>query len=388
MQKPEHFDVVVVGAGPAGGLLGYYLAQRNVNVLIIDKKALPRYKACGGGLTKRALSLLPLDIDDVVEDYSLTARLSFQYRVVFHKTFKDPIIAMVMRDKFDHFLIKRAMETGAHFKEKTEFVSCFGSAGDLTIVTTKGNFKSKMLVGADGIHSKVGTTLKLNIKRKHMTAIEGEVFLQNPKILRQLQHTVHFDFGAITKGYGWVFPKKNHLSIGMLSVSNNAANLKSHFFGYLNIKGFGTQSEIHSLRGHVIPYAPSKTNRYANNRGLLVGDAAGIVDPITGEGIYYAFREAKIASDIISHALFKGDSSITRYNQVLKKDLLTDIFRAQKLAHVLYKLPKLSHRIMTKHGDKIAENHIKIITGGKTYSELHKEVFGVPGLRTLLSLRN
>ncbi|MFC1877307.1 FAD-dependent monooxygenase [Thermodesulfobacteriota bacterium] len=128
----DFFDVTIVGAGPSGSTLGYYLSEKGFKVLIIEKKKLPRYKPCGGGITQRASNLLPFDFDDVVEDYSLTAKILFNNIEVLSKDFDSPIVSMVMRDKFDYFLINKAKEKGVVVKDKNKFLSIEGDPGSLT----------------------------------------------------------------------------------------------------------------------------------------------------------------------------------------------------------------------------------------------------------------
>jgi flavin-dependent dehydrogenase len=295
---------------------------------------------------------------------------------------------MVMRDKFDFFLVKKAMKAGAYLNDQTNFISLSGTTGNLDVETTKGNFKTKIIVGADGVNSNVAKAIQLNVKKKQMMAIEAEVFLNNPETLKELQHSVHFDLGMIPGGYGWVFPKRDHLSIGMLSVSKQARDIKRFFKAYLESKAIHAHADIRSLKGHMIPYGPAKSNSYANKNGMLVGDATGFVDPITGEGIYYAFREAQIAAEIISDDVLSINESAEKYNTLLKKELMHDLDCAQKLAYILYKIPVVSHRVLKAHGKSIGENHLEIITGKKSYGELFNEVLSLSGIRTLLTIRS
>ena len=129
--------------------------------LIIEKKKLPRYKPCGGGVTRRASNILPFDFNHVVEDYSLTAKILLNNKEVFSKAFDSPVVSMVMRDKFDIFLINKAKEQGV-VKYKTKFLSIDGDPGRLTVKTSKGYYKTNIIVGADGVLSKVAKELKLN----------------------------------------------------------------------------------------------------------------------------------------------------------------------------------------------------------------------------------
>ena len=387
MDRSRRYEVAIVGAGPAGSLLGYYLGQKNIPTLIIEKKKLPRPKVCGGGLTKRTLDILPFDIESVVEDVATTATLSVKNHTVFSKTYPYPITALVMRDRFDHLLVQHAVDKGCILMDGTEFMGFTGPPGNMTVHTSSGSIRAGIVIGADGIHSRVASRLGLGIRNKQMIAVEAEAVLKQPnQTMDRFRHTIQFDIGQVPNGYGWVFPKKNHLSIGILSLSKKTKGIRNDLFAFINAKKLDHRIESLSYRGHGIPYGPNPNNRYANDYGLLIGDATGIVDPITGEGIYYAVRGARLAAETITGHLGFG-KPLRAYDRLLKRHLFPEIGCAQKLAFILYKCEKLSHRALRTHGMKIAQNHVNIITGAKTYRQLFREIFTLRGLRIILGLK-
>jgi geranylgeranyl reductase family protein len=357
-----------------------------MSVLIIEKMKLPRQKVCGGGLTKRTLDILPFSIEPVVEDLATSVILSVKNHTVFSKAYDHPITALVMRDRFDHYLVQQAIDKGAALMDNTEFIDVNGSPGNLMIETSRGRISARIIAGSDGLHSRVASCLKLPVKKKQMTAVEAEIqFKEQNKITDRFKHSMQFDIGHVPSGYGWIFPKKNHLSIGILSLSSKRKGIRNDLKAFIKTKQIDRKIDAISVRGYGIPYGPSPKNRYSNPLGLLVGDATGIVDPITGEGIYYAVRGAQIASEAITAFMAGGKHALPVYDATLKQTLFPEIGCAQKLAHILYKCERLSHRALKIHGARIAENHVNIIIGVKTYRQLYREVFSLSGLRTLLA---
>ncbi len=374
MQTDTRYDVIIVGAGPAGALLGYYLALSNIKVMILDKKSPPRYKACGGGLTRRAVNALPFDISEVVEDKTCTVHMLYQNRPLHTKTFANPVIEMVMRDRFDAFLIEKALLKGASFQGDTVFKKLFGTPGNLTVETSKGAIRTKMVVGADGVNSKVRKELGLRVNGGYMTALEGELFPKRAMDLERFRGVVHYDFGVIPGGYGWIFPKKNHLSVGVGTFFSTAEGWRKVLKDYLQLKGLTAVDKIKPLKGHLIPVRPKPGNILSNPKGLLVGDAAGIADPLTGEGLFFAFQGAKIASEIIGQALVSDFARMTHYTKAIKNQFQKDLVYADIMSRIIYALPRLGEKILTCHSEELAAKQLAVICGDLTYSRLFKSL--------------
>ena len=378
---------MVVGAGPSGGLLSYHLSQIGLDVLVVEKNKLPRYKPCGGALTRRVISILPFDISSVIEDFTHTAILNVQNDTIFQRTNNDPIMAMVMRDRFDAFLIQKAEDVGTAILDDASFISLSEKKGYSVAQTSKGSHKARIIVGADGVNSLVSRVLGFSNQFERMFAIEAEIVPGDRGIMAQYRQSAVFDFGIIPSGYGWVFPKKDHLSVGVLTSTTSRHRLRYYLNTYIKCKDLGRAISIRSITGHSIPHSPSKTNTYANQKGLLVGDSTGMVDPITGEGIYYAVRGADIAAGSISQ-YFSNKRLIEEYDTDLKREMMYDLTCARKWASILYRIPSISYRVLKAHGNRIGASHLDIITGRKTYAELFSKVFSFEGFRALLSPRS
>lgn len=382
MLSSTQYDVIIIGAGPGGSLTGYLLSRQGLKVLIVEKKQLPRYKPCAGGLTRRTLSILPFDISDVVENHSYTATMSIHNKPVFIKTDDHPIVTMVMRDKFDYFLVRKAISEGAQLLDGAAFMSLSGAVGNLEVETSKGIFKTRLLVGADGVNSKVARELGWRGHRNVMTAIEGEVFYHEVKKLQSLKNSVHFDFGVVPEGYGWVFPKGDHLSIGVLSTASTIRYLKPYFGLYIKMKSLDVHTHVSSLRTYLIPHGPDNKDIFADQRVMLVGDAAGFADPVTGEGIFFALRGAQIASEVILDSLMFSYGHIKKYNDLLKKEFMRETILAKRLAYILYQFPRFSYTILRLRGRILGQYYLDIVSGTRSYSELYFKMFSPSSIMT------
>ena len=227
------YEVIIIGAGPAGATLAYELASKGIRVLLIEKEALPRYKCCAGGVTFRAAKLLNLNIHEVVEDVVSGALFTFHGTRHFRCQYDQPLMYTVMRDKFDHALVKRAEGAGAIILQghKVKGIQ-FGDKG-VEVSTPAGDFSSQFVVGADGVSSVVAKALDRKSNISYMTAIETEVLVAEEELTRR-KAQVTIDFGCVPGGYAWVFSKLDHLSIGIACPSSKAKGLKNRYWEFLH----------------------------------------------------------------------------------------------------------------------------------------------------------
>jgi geranylgeranyl reductase family protein len=383
MRESSTYDVIIVGAGPAGALLAYLLAIKDVSVLLIEKKNLPRYKPCAGGLTPRAMALIPFDISEVIEEECFLVKAFVHGKPVFVVRRDYPVISMVMRSRLDHFLVKKAAHAGATVREGLIFKSLSGPVGEINVETSGATFRCRLIVGADGVSSRVAGALGVRVRRHRMNALEGEIYYPDPAFLKNFQNTAHFDFGLVPQGYAWVFPKNGHLSVGLLTAMKKLKNMKPYFEAYLKAKNLGDSAEVRSLKAHSIPYGPDRSNVLATEKGLLVGDTTGFADPITGEGIFYALREAHVASKSILDGLRRGYDRLGGYTQSLWGGIGNDLVYAKRFAHVLYKWPWVSSRIISAHGARLGDLHVSVIHGERSYESLYRQIFSLAVLRAI-----
>ena len=378
----HRFDIAIVGTGPAGSLLAYQMAHAGWRVLLLEKHRLPRYKACGGGLTQRTQALLPFDLSELVEDRARTVHLRVHYRTAFLKTDDTAAVHLVMRDRFDHFLVRQAETAGAVVHDQARFLSLSGSPGQLTVKTTVGHFHTRLVVGADGVHSRVARALGLPVRYRVMPALEAELAVE-PEIRQRLAGSVYFDFGVIPGGYAWLFPKQDGISTGILARNLPAKHLKPFLLDYLARNGLPGDERFRSLRLHPIPCRPDHRNSYADARGLVVGDATGLVDPVTGEGIYYALKSAMIAATVLLSSESYGPATARRYTQAIKAEIEAEVLKADILARILYDYSRLSNWVLTRWGAKIGPTHLAVYRGDMSYRQLFRYVMSPVGLAHL-----
>jgi len=360
-------DVTVVGAGPAGAMTAYYLALRGLRVHLIEKRTFPRDKPCGGGLTGRARRQIPFDLAAVVEDAGRSIRLTFGRRLLLEQRSASPPILLVRRDRFDALLVEEAVRAGAVFQEDTAFQHLSGPPGNLEIATTRRPLRSRVIVGADGAQSRVRTALGCCPQVRSMVALEARV--QPDQFLSSVRcrGRIDFDYSASGAGYGWVFPKKDHLSVGVFSSRSHPGAMKKRFFEYLRSKGL-QNGEIAGLRGGRIPWSTGRHFRPCDDRGLLVGDAAGLCDPITGEGIYAAALQARLAAEAICER-FAGKTELCAYNRAVQSAFAADNVCARWMRVFLYRFPGPSRRCLSLRRGYLLKRYLAVAAGDARYRD-------------------
>ncbi|MEO5958386.1 MAG: NAD(P)/FAD-dependent oxidoreductase [Opitutaceae bacterium] len=368
MENSQTLDVAIVGAGPAGAASALALAGRGLCVGILEKGVPPRHKTCGGGVLRRAARLLPIDISATVERECFAAELVHHapaLRFVCRR--EQPIISMVMRDRFDHALGRAAEEGGARFFSGTTVHDVQLADGHVQLLTSAGDFSARFVIAADGVNSIVARQTRRPPLRDVIPALECEVRVA-PESMAAFAGAARFDFGFVPAGYAWVFPKREHLSIGVLTTRRGAASLPEYYRRYLTMLGIPPplREERH---GYMIPSRP-RAGLWGVPRVLFVGDAAGLADPLTAEGITAAISSGQLAARAILAGEFK-DTLVQRiYRRSLSKTLLAEHRMARWIARAVYNYPTLRHGLLRRRGQNFSELLTQIVTGENSYRSI------------------
>ncbi len=363
-------DVLIVGAGPAGSIAAYYLAQQGVNVIIIDKAIFPRYKSCGGGLTEKVFNILPFDVNEVVEKEIFSMSFSHKFDKIFYKKTEKCLVKTVMRDAFDDLLIKKAIEKGALFMPNTEFRK-FEQNYDFVLSETKtGTIKSKIILGANGALSLIPRSININNSGTiRGFGIEYEIEVSQ-KDFEKYENNIHLDWGSIPSGYAWIFPKKSHLSIGVGTSDKYSILLKDYYKEFVDKMGLDIKKTI-SVKGHNIPSRDLKSNIYLGSV-ILAGDAAGLTDPFTGEGIYYAIRSGELAAKAIIEKLANNINAFENYQKAINDEIMTELCATIPLMCHFNAIPSVIHNYIN-NGKNGWKNFCKVVVGELSYTVFEKK---------------
>jgi len=360
------FDVAVVGCGPAGTTAARDLARHGLHVALIDKEQLPRYKVCGGGIVFRAREMLDVDISPVVESECHSARLTLlNSGISFDASRDEPIVSMVMRSKLDLLLAEYAQQAGAElitdfFIQSAEFNDHY-----VYLKADGGQIKARFVIAADGANGMMARLAGWKETRRMAPALECELAV-NDVVASRFEGVARFDFDMPSNGYGWVFPKGNHLSFGLGGFGyGRQRSLKSIFYEYakkLDID-LPTDAEMH---GYVVPVSPRKDG-FVRNRVFLIGDAAGVADPVSAEGISFAIRSGQIAAGALVDAQFDELGAAALYESRLTDEVLIELAAGRKLARLLYTSEQARRWMMSRYGENMVQAMADVYLGKRTY---------------------
>ena len=337
------YQVIIVGAGPAGSTLAYHLAIGGTGVLVLDRAVFPRYKCCAGGLTVKAAKLLDINIDGLADDVISGAVVSFAGKHPYYGYSNERIMYTVMREKFDHALLIRAQEAGADVLQGAEARATRTSNAGIEVSTSVGEFTGEFIVGADGARSRVAKAMGAANHRACIAGIEAEVKVGSEDHARW-KSQIGIDFGRIRGGYGWVFPKTSHLSVGIGCPADKATGLKHIFGEYLDSLRFG-QYSIMKWAGGILPVCMGEPV-VAQGRAILLGDAAGLADPLTGEGLHNAILSAQLAAASIEKALARGHLTLDDYSDAVATAIVPQMKMAAIFLKALFHLPTELFRVL------------------------------------------
>lgn len=366
------FDVGIVGAGPAGSILAHRLSCLGLDVLLIDKEIFPRKKVCAGGLPARTLKLLPFDISPIIEKQIFQVNLSYKLKDNFKKSYHKPLIYTVKREIFDSFLVQKAKEARVTFLENQKCENLLIENDICNIFTKERRLRTRVIVGADGANGSVAKCLNLKPLDFLHIGLNTEIPTSNKNKYSEYDKMIKLDLGSINNGYAWVFPKNDALSIGVGAQSQPRIGRRIKDYNNRWLSYLGIETLDAKLAGHIIPHRISK-KPISSKRALLIGDAAGLTNFLTGEGIFFALKSAEIAADHIKK-YFNGDKwSIRDYEISINKEIMPEIIASYNLSSIFNHFSYVIFKLIKKYNYPW-DLFCRVMRGDKTFVEIKERL--------------
>ena len=375
--KSSHFDVIVIGAGPAGSMTAFRLAKAGIRTALVDASAFPRAKTCGGGLQARALPEIPFDVSHLFRRALRGITLSYGLKDRWTRKYPEPLVYSILRIEFDHYLLRQAESAGAliYIPSPVRGLEVDGR-GPVSVRLDSGELTAACLVGADGANSIVRTLLNNRQDYFWQAAVSCEI--EEELIDRGAfdPQCMIVDWGTLRSGYAWVFPKRGYVNVGAGGPLPIARQLKGYVMEFVRaIRLLKPQStEMLGLRGHHLPTL-TKRARVSAKRILLVGDAAGVVEPFTGDGISFACQSARIASQFIFRALNAGSVDLTNYGSLISEEIGGELLWAKNLLSISATCPGLIYRLF-RTNDRVWETFCRTLRGEESFRRLKRDILG------------
>ncbi|MFW9962965.1 MAG: NAD(P)/FAD-dependent oxidoreductase [Candidatus Sifarchaeia archaeon] len=346
------YDLTVIGGGPAGATCARQAAEAGLDVVLLEKAHHPREKPCGGALGPQTVRNLDFDISNVIE-------FTFHAALVFTPSMRKVMLTsdgltghLVTRSKFDHLLLQKAAEAGAEVVQGTEVVGLEQTRSGIRALSVGDSYKSHFLVGADGVNGIIAKELGIRSKwapDQIALCISADVpmsqsDLKSATITHESNGSpvIELYFNLLSWGYGWCFPKKDGFSIGIGCRMDKQENLQQSWERLIATieSERGIDIDTSNRVSYRVPFGGNSIRCIAR-RSMLIGDAAGLVSPLTGEGISYAIQSGKLAAKVASEAVeMKSPFHVAKYDDQLNKTIGQELVDTRWISGILHKSKK------------------------------------------------
>ncbi|WP_405783016.1 geranylgeranyl reductase family protein [Streptomyces sp. NBC_00859] len=366
------WDVVVVGAGPAGASAAYAAAVAGRRVLLLEKAELPRYKTCGGGIIGPSRDSLPPGFELPLRDRVYAVTFSMNGKLTRTRRSRQMLFGLVNRPEFDQGLVEEAQKAGAEVRTGAAVVRVeqHGSAvpdrRTVAVVLSGGEtVLARAVVGADGSASRIGAHVGVKMDQVDL-GLEAEIPVP-PTVAEDWAGRVLIDWGPIPGSYAWVFPKGDTLTVGVISARGEGAATKRYLEDFIARQGLaGFEPSVSS--GH-LTRCRSDDSPLSRGRVLVCGDAAGLLEPWTREGISFALRSGRLAGEWAvrvseAHDAVDARRQALNYAFAIKAGLGVEMAVGRRMLKVFERRPVMLHAVIT--GFRPAWKAFAGITRGST----------------------
>ncbi len=299
----DKWDLAVVGAGPAGLAAAKAAANAGARTVVLERAEHPRYKTCGGGLIGTSITAVENDVTVPTRDQIHAATFTLRGTHSFTRRSEDAFLTMVLRDEFDNALRLAAVGAGAVVRQRSVVRSIRQDDDYAYVRLTDGNeVQAKIVVGADGSSGVSARYASVEFAQVDL-GLELEIAVPEA-IQKQWRNRVLLDWGPIPGSYAWVFPKSDRLTVGVIASRGQGDLTKQYLRDFVDRLGLSSFEPIHDS-GHL---TRCRTDRSPLRKGrvLVAGDAAGLLEPWTREGISFALRSGALAGELGAEAAICG----------------------------------------------------------------------------------
>ncbi len=359
--------------------MAHALAQAGWRVLGLDKRVHPRAKTCGGCLSRRAETIVPFPIASSARVGVREVAITFKGESTIEYRLGEPFAYMVRREEFDHFLVEKAIEAGAVVLQGEEAVSFEGRKDGISVETRSGRcYWARVLVGADGVQSMVARTMGQNYRFSSCLAFDTEMDLGAACSGDRLW----IDIGWVGRGYGWVFPKGSSCSVGIADTNPDGMRLKKALSNLFASHPLLRGNMPRDMKAYRIPLsnADNRGKSIVGDRVALVGDAAGLVEPLTGEGIYYAVWSGLALARCLIGCGGDALGAMKGYEHAIRAELHPEFAAAEQVARILYAVPWVTFHLIRRYPGVIAR-YLDVLMGRSSFLTLLSLLKNKLGLR-------
>lgn len=378
-EKVLNCEVAVVGGGPAGSTCAESLAQQGIDVVLLERYPMPRRKVCAGGLTAAALNLLPEEVQPIIECRLRTLRVTSLggRRVEFGAV--STLVVTAYREQLDWLLWRRAVDAGAMAIDGSRVMAIERNRTSVLLRGEGFSVVARYLVGADGANGVVGQGCGFGRSEHVATGMMVEV--PRPDSAPAGAHEAVELVGGLGDGtFGWVFPRRETLSIGV-EWHQRRTDI-AHALERVVAHAGATLPEGTPRLSHPIPSIPHD-GKVIDGRVVLIGDAGGMCDPLTGEGVRNAVLAGRNAADALSNACRGEDYSLADYQAWFERELLPELKAGMTLLGLAlrFETPGL---LALQHQERARRACMSLLRGQTSYTSILRGAESFGGLLSLL----